>query len=132
METGANQKVIAFATAKPQSSTYRPKTERILAGDPVQTADLVFTSEDGRFSCGTWEAQPGKWRVVFTESEFCHLLEGVIKVTDEAGDVTVFRAGDAFVSPAGFTGTWEILEPAKKLFATYEAPPPDGAGQAAG
>ena len=31
-----------------------------------------------------------------------------------------FRAGDAFVSPAGFTGTWEIVEPAKKLYAYYE------------
>ena len=31
-----------------------------------------------------------------------------------------FRAGDAFVSPAGFTGTWEIVEPAKKFYAYYE------------
>jgi uncharacterized cupin superfamily protein len=24
------------------------------------------------------------------------------------------------VSPAGFTGTWEIVEPAKKFYAYYE------------
>jgi uncharacterized cupin superfamily protein len=24
------------------------------------------------------------------------------------------------MSPAGFTGTWEIVEPAKKLYAYYE------------
>ena len=66
------------------------------------------------------EAQPGKWRVVFTESEFCHLLAGVIVVTGDDGSQCTFRAGDAFVSPAGFTGTWEIIEPAKKLYAYYE------------
>ena len=114
------QKVIAFARSAAAPSTYRPAPERIVDGDPVQTATLVFTSSDGRFSAGTWAAERGTWRVVFTEREFCHLLEGVIVVTDEAGERTTFRAGDAFVSPAGFTGTWEIVEPAKKLFAFYE------------
>ncbi|MCP2081531.1 UNVERIFIED_ORG: putative cupin superfamily protein [Methylorubrum zatmanii] len=114
--------VIAFANSTAEPSTYRPAPERILAGDPVQTATLHFTSADGRFSAGTWAAERGTWRVVFTESEFCHLLEGVIVVTDEAGTQTTFRAGDAFVSPAGFTGTWEIVEPARKLFAFYESP----------
>ena len=116
-------KVIAFATSAAASSTYRPAPERILAGDPVHTATLHFTSADGRFTAGTWASERGTWRVVFTESEFCHLLEGVIVVTDEAGEKTTFRAGDAFVSPAGFTGTWEIVEPARKLFAFYEVPP---------
>ena len=113
--------VISFATATPESSTYRPAPERILGGDPVQTAHILFTSSDGCFVCGSWEAQPGSWRVVFTESEFCALLQGAVKVTDAAGSVTIFRAGDAFVSPAGFTGIWEILEPTRKLFASYEA-----------
>lgn len=114
------QKVIALARAGTAPSTYRPPAERIVAGDPVQTAAIAFTSADGRFSAGSWTAERGTWRVVFTESEFCHLLEGVIVVTDEAGGRTTFRAGDAFVSPAGFTGTWEIVEPARKLFASYE------------
>ena len=59
-------------------------------------------------------------RVVFTESKFCHLLAGVIVVTGDDGSQRTFRAGDAFVSPAGFTGTWEIIEPAKKFYAYYE------------
>ena len=91
-----------------------------LAGDPAQAATNLFQSADGRFKSGIWEAQPGKWRVVFTESEFCHLLAGVIVVTGDDGSQCTFRAGDAFVSPAGFLGTWEIIEPAKKLYANYE------------
>jgi len=112
--------VVSFQDPLPLPQRYRPPADRILAGDPVQTANNLFRSADGRFNSGVWEAQPGKWRVVFTESEFCHLLAGVIVVTGDDGSQCTFRAGDAFVSPAGFTGTWEILEPAKKLYAFYE------------
>ena len=48
--------VIAFANSTAAPSTYRPAPERILAGDPVQTATLHFTSADGRLSAGTWAA----------------------------------------------------------------------------
>jgi EutQ-like cupin domain len=37
----------------------------------------------------------------------------VIVVTGDDGSQRTFRAGDAFVSPAGFVGTWEIVEPAR-------------------
>jgi uncharacterized cupin superfamily protein len=113
-------KVISFQDPLPEPRRYRPQADRILSGDPVQIATTLFQSADGRFNSGIWEAQPGKWRVVFTESEFCHLLAGVIVVTGDDGSQRRFTAGDAFVSPAGFTGTWEIVEPAKKLYACYE------------
>jgi uncharacterized protein len=112
--------VISFQDSLPESRSYRPRADRIISGDPVQTATDLFHSADGRFNAGIWEAMPGKWRVVFTESEFCHLLAGVIVVTGDDGSQRTFRAGDSFVSPAGFTGTWEIVEPAKKLYAYYE------------
>ncbi len=86
----------------------------------MQTAHNLFESPDGRFNSGIWESQPGKWRVVFSESEFCHILSGVLVVTGDDGSVATFRGGDAFVSPAGFTGTWEVVETAKKYYAFYE------------
>jgi uncharacterized cupin superfamily protein len=52
--------------------------------------------------------------------QFCHLLAGVIVVTGDDGSQCTFRAGDAFVSPAGFLGTSEIVEPAKKVYASSE------------
>jgi uncharacterized cupin superfamily protein len=48
------------------------------------------------------------------------LLEGVLVVTGDDGMERTFRAGDAFVSPSGFTGIWEVVEPAKKVYAIYE------------
>ena len=116
--------VISFqdciAKHDPEPQHYRPDAERILNGDPAQTAINAFTSADGRFNCGIWESQPGKWRVVFSESEFCHLLAGVIVVAGDDGSERTFKAGDAFVCPAGFSGTWDVLEPVKKYYAFYE------------
>ncbi|MGL4396008.1 MAG: cupin domain-containing protein [Hyphomicrobium sp.] len=114
------QGVIDFAAASTPGETYSPPADRILSGNPVQTARNLFQSTDGRFNSGIWECQPGKWRVVFTESEFCQLLAGVLVVTGDDGSVRTFKAGDAFVSPAGFTGTWDVQEPAKKVYAFYE------------
>ena len=104
-------KVVDFQGELPAPEVYRPKPEGIVAGHPVQRAKTLFKSTDGRFNSGIWTAEPGTWRVVFPESEFCHLLEGVI---------VVLKAGDAFLTPSGFTSTWEIVEAAKKFYASYE------------
>lgn len=112
--------LVGFREPLPGGETYRPPAERILSGDPVQTAWNLFTSADGRFHSGVWESQPGKWRCVFTESEFCQILKGVLIVTGDDGQTVTYKAGDAFVSPAGFTGTWEVVETVRKHYAFYE------------
>ena len=45
---------------------------------------------------------------------------GAIVVTGDDGSVATYRAGDAFLTPAGFTGTWDVIERAKKFYAMYE------------
>ena len=63
-----------------------------MSGDPLQRAWNYFSSADGRFNAGIWECAVGKWRVIFTESEFCQLLAGVIVVTgDDGSERTVPR-----------------------------------------
>jgi uncharacterized protein len=113
-------KLINFKAPLPEPQCYLPPADRIVAGNPAQTAHVMFTSEDERFASGIWSCEPGTWRVVFSESEFCHILEGVLIVTGDDGSEVTYRAGDAFVSPAGFTGTWQVVERAKKYFAFYE------------
>lgn len=113
-------RLVLFQGVLPAADAYRPAADRIVSGDPVQSAQNLFQSPDGRFNSGIWSGQPGTWRVVFSESEFCHILEGVIVVRGDDGSEATFRAGDAFVTPAGFTGTWEIVEAAKKFYAFYE------------
>ncbi|ACJ00960.1 cupin domain-containing protein [Rhodospirillum centenum] len=112
--------VVSFQDPLPDAESYRPDAAKVLAGDPVQQVANVFSSADGRFNCGVWSGEPGKWRVSFSENEFCRLLEGVLIVTADDGPARTFRAGDAFVMPAGFEGTWEVVERATKLYAVYE------------
>lgn len=113
-------KLVLFQGVLPAGDVYHPADDRIVAGNPAQCAQNLFQSADGRFNSGIWSSDPGTWRVVFTEAEFCHIIEGVIIVRGDDGSEATFRAGDAFVTPAGFTGTWEVVEPAKKYYAVYE------------
>lgn len=113
-------KLINFGSPLPSPQVYSPADGRTISGNPEQTAYNLFTSADGRFSSGIWECKVGKWRVVFSESEFCHLLQGVIIVKGDDGSEKTYRAGDAFLTPAGFTGTWDVVEHARKYYAFYE------------
>ena len=111
---------ISFDAAAPPANDYRPAPERIVSGDPAQRSWNYYSSPDGHFHSGLWECAVGKWRVIFTESEFCHLLAGVIVVTGDDGSEREFRAGDAFISPSGFTGWWDVRERARKYYAIHE------------
>lgn len=57
----------------------------------------------------------------YTENELCVITAGRIIITDEQGARYVFGAGDAFVIPAGFSGTWEVLEACTKIYALFES-----------
>ena len=111
-----------FPVDRSKSKPYRPARERILSGDPVQTATYLFASDDKRFSVGLWTCQPGKWRIDFGEHEFIHILEGLVEVTDAEGAKRTYRPGDTFVSPMGFSGTWDVIEPVTKHFVLYAEP----------
>jgi uncharacterized protein len=94
--------------------------ERLVRGQPTQAVDNVYSSADQAFHCGIWEGDVGAWRVRYTEHELCHMLAGKVRMIDNNGSETVVIAGDSFVIPAGFEGIWEVLEPARKLYAVYE------------
>lgn len=97
---------------------------RLIAGTPRQAIDNLYASADQAFQCGLWEGEVGAWRVHYTEHELCHMLAGRVRLIGDDGTEAGFTAGDSFVIPAGFTGVWEVLEPARKLYAVYEPPTP--------
>jgi uncharacterized protein len=94
--------------------------ERLVSGQPLQRIANAYSSGDQAFHCGVWEGDIGAWRVRYTEHEFCHMLAGRVRVQGDDGSERVVAAGDSFVIPAGFSGIWEVLEPARKLYAVYE------------
>ena len=101
--------------------------EKLLQGNPRQTAWLHYTDPSGRFMAGIWHSERGRWKILYTEEEYCQVLEGVSIITDQAGTAVTVRAGEEFVIPAGFSGTWEVVEPTRKRFVIYEARTPDPA-----
>ncbi len=113
--------IIDFATASGSWERSQPAADRLIAGNPAQTVQNLFSDDSNQFFAGCWESTPGTWRVRYTENEFCHLLAGRIRIADEAGNSWTFAAGASFVVPAGFIGIWEVIEPARKLYAIFAA-----------
>jgi uncharacterized cupin superfamily protein len=71
---------------------------------------------------GIWDCEPGRWRIEFgpTEHEYFHLLEGRARLHDEQGGFTDVGPGQAVVIPAGFRGSFEVLEKLRKHFVIVE------------
>jgi uncharacterized cupin superfamily protein len=97
--------------------------EKLITGNPRQTAWQQYADDSGKFFAGAWHSEVGKWRVSYTEEEYCQILEGISVITDSVGNAVTVRAGDRFVMPRGFVGTWEVIEPTKKLYVIYEPGP---------
>ena len=100
-----------------------PAPERILAGIPRARVANQYADTSQQFFCGIWTSTAGKWRVRYTEHEFCVIIEGRMRIESASGERHELRAGDAFIVPAGFEGTWEVVEPSKKWYAIFEPKP---------
>lgn len=72
------------------------------------------------FRAGFWAAQPGRADIHYTKDELCTLLEGEVRLTDEAGHTETYRAGDTFLIPKGFKGVWETVSAVRKFYAIQE------------
>ncbi|MGB6306890.1 MAG: cupin domain-containing protein [Steroidobacteraceae bacterium] len=97
-----------------------PAPENILAGIPRARASNQYGEPTQQFFCGIWTSTTGKWRVRYTEHEFCVIIEGRVRIESVTGEKHELRAGDAFVVPAGFEGIWEVIEACKKWYAIFE------------
>lgn len=102
-----------------EPETGAPAPDRVVSGKPRNRTWNAYETDDGHFFSGIWESDPGSWRIEYEEAEFCHILEGESRISDEEGHVTTVRAGDAFVIPTGFKGTWEVVTRTRKHYAIY-------------
>jgi uncharacterized protein len=100
---------------------YHVAPDKLLAGNPRQTAWVHYSDPGGKVSVGYWRSEPGKWRIAYTEVEYCQILEGISIITDDTGVAVRLGPGDSFVVPRGFTGSWEVVVSTRKLFVIYEA-----------
>ena len=117
------QQIVDFAQVLTEAERYRPAAEKVLKGDPEQSVRNHYSRPCGQFSTGIWEGAVGQWTVSYTEHEYCEIVQGVSVLRDEQGQSKTLRAGDRFVIPAGFRGTWEVLEPCRKIYVVFEQKP---------
>lgn len=80
--------------------------ERHVAGPPGAPGQvMVWTCDKDGF---TYDPIPAP--------EAAFIFQGVARFTDTTGTETVVRAGQGYRLPAGWSGTFEALEPVRKVF----------------
>jgi uncharacterized protein len=90
----------------------------ILAGE-VDT----FSSADNRLSVGLSKYKKVTLKLTnWPVDEVMLLLEGQVEITDSVGHSKIYKAGDLFIMPKGFNGTWRQLTDIKKMQVTYSPP----------
>ncbi|MEX0407381.1 cupin domain-containing protein [Aquibium sp. LZ166] len=95
--------------------------DRLLAGTPVCKAWDLDNAKDGKVRTGIFSGTEGTNKSIKGEIfEFCHILEGVVEITEDGGTPKLFRAGDSFVMKPGFVGQWRTIEPFRKIFVVVE------------
>ena len=94
--------------------------DRLISGNPRTRVANYFNDPSQQFFAGRWSATRGTWRVRYTENELCVMTSGKVTIASDSGERSTFGPGDAFVVPAGFSGTWEVLEDCSKIYAIFE------------
>lgn len=108
------------STPAAEPEHYHLSAEKLIAGNPRQTVWMHYSDPSGKFFVGEWHSEVGTWRIAYTEEEHCRMLEGTSAITDAQGHAVTVTAGDAFVVPRGFVGTWQVVVPTRKAFVIYE------------
>jgi uncharacterized cupin superfamily protein len=71
----------------------------------------------GRVVAGFWTGEPGFVEIdSWAYTEVCSILSGKVAVVDQEGGRVEFGAGEAFMVPKGFAGTWVTIEASTKIF----------------
>ncbi|MBX7147020.1 MAG: cupin domain-containing protein [Alphaproteobacteria bacterium] len=112
-------KIISFKDLNPVAEEATPK--KILKGTPKTTTYNYYTDQTEQFYSGIWESTVGLWEINYetNEHEFCHIIEGSGIITGDNKYHYAFKAGDSFIIPPGFKGTWETLSTLKKYYAIF-------------
>ncbi|WP_157576150.1 cupin domain-containing protein [Mycobacterium sp. GA-2829] len=75
--------------------------------------------EEGVASAGIWECAAGSsyWRL--ETHEVIHIVAGRMTVTPDGGSPLELKTGDVAVFPRGWSGTWDLHETIRKVFAVF-------------
>jgi uncharacterized cupin superfamily protein len=94
------------------------------AGTPLERSRELYRSSDGRLAVAVSWTDPLSLECrAAPMDEFVYLLDGEVEIAGVTGGRQVFRPGDAFVVPHGFSGQWRQRSSVRKVVVSY-APVP--------
>ena len=101
-----------------------PREERREIGAPERRTWVLYESAPAGLVAGIWECEPGRWRIQMdpTEHEYMVVLAGRCRLHATDGTFTETGPGEALVIPAGFAGSFEVLETLRKHFVIVVGP----------
>ncbi|QDF67257.1 DUF861 domain-containing protein [Shewanella sp. SNU WT4] len=114
------QDIQLLSGAPKESYSAAIAAEKRLDGAPIQTIDSFYNSPCQQFQCGFWQCDQGHWQVNYTEYEYCEIVAGMSEIIDTDGNSLTVTAGDRFVIPAGFSGSWKVTDFCKKVYVIFE------------
>lgn len=114
--------IVRFDPPSTPPAIDHPRPDRRQAGNPTRQTWTLFEAPQGDLSAGIWACEVGRWRIVFPpdKDEYFFVLEGVVRLHDQQGGHTEFRAGQGGVIPGGFVGAFEVVEPVRKHFVVLD------------
>lgn len=122
MNTPMPLKLTASMPEEPQ--TDRPRPDRLEQGNPLrQTWNRVDAAlPPGRLYAGVWRCEPGRWRIAMgpAEHELFTVLAGRCRIHAPDGRFVEAGPGEAIVLPAGFEGSFEVIETLTKTYAIVD------------
>jgi uncharacterized cupin superfamily protein len=118
-ETGATDRAVLIDEMAPLQPSNPPSADLLVGPTPSCRNHTDYRSNDGEFTCGTWDSTPYHRRaMVYRHIELMHLLEGSVTFEDAAGSVT-FGKGDIFLATRGAECAWVSEVHVKKAYAIH-------------
>ena len=91
----------------------------LVSGVESHRFDALFA---GQLVVSIYDADDGLLKIAdYPFDEFVHVLHGRAILTAEGAASQTFEAGDTFVVPKGFTGTWEMQDNFRELIVIEKA-----------
>jgi uncharacterized cupin superfamily protein len=96
----------------------RPRTERLVNGNPQRTTWNVYTNPSSEVFAGIWSSEAGSWRIEMgpAEDEFFFVVQGKCRLVGDGAAPVEAGVGQSLVIPAGFRGVFEVVEPMTKHY----------------
>ncbi|WP_080587887.1 cupin domain-containing protein [Pseudomonas brassicacearum] len=88
----------------------------VVSGQYESMTWMHYSDEERRITSGHWEAGACREKFHSEQTEFCHILTGIVRLTNQNGSTDEFKEGESFIIPAGFSGIWENVGTVKKIF----------------